>query len=840
MAETLDTEMKTLEEDEVTNGGRAESDMKSPTSSSDSDSDDEDLKLETLEKELSENPSSYDAHVQYIKAMRKLGRIEKLREARESMSELFPLSPTMWQEWAKDEASLSTGSEAFAAIEKLYERGVQDYLENDQAVAHCTPAGILKMRDLFERALTAAGLHILEGNKIWEAYREFEQAILLTIDETGSEEKRKQVHRIRSLFHRQLSVPLADSGSTLLAYKHWEAEQGNIIEVNSDALDGIPSHIISAYQRAMQMYDARAHYEDQLSNRDSSDAERLQQFMTYIKFEESSGDPVRTQILYERAVAEFPISSDLWLAYTRYLDKTLKVPNVLRAVYSRATRNCTWIGELWARYMLSLERFCAPEKELSAVFEKSLQCAFSSIEEYMNLFLIRIDSLRRRISVAIVVEDGLDYALIRDTFQRAAEYLSPHLKNMEGLLRLHSYWARLEFNIGKDLVAARGVWESLIKTSGSMLEVWQCYIAMEIEGGHLNEARSIYKRCYSKRFLGTGSEDICHSWLRFEREFGTLEDFDHAERKVTPRLEELQLFRLQQETKSSAVLTAQKENPLKAASQKRKTSVRFIDEQPPSKRQKDSAQKQKQDFGKYTDQKDTAHKSTEVNDTVPLNVSDAAPLPTTIKPEAANEQPVGDSTSTEANPNFYTDECTAFITNISLEAKEDHLRDFFSDGGGVTAIRLLRDKFTGRSRGLAYVDFSDDAHLAAAITKNRQKLLGQNLNIARSDPKQSKKRASSGSSTARGRGRGKLSGNDHGGSGESKRSAEVSKESRSHNAPSSVSHRRGGHVQLMERNTFAVPRAVVRPLGWSNNEPKVEQGEENPKSNDEFRKLLKK
>ncbi|XP_077224013.1 EMBRYO DEFECTIVE 140 isoform X3 [Tasmannia lanceolata] len=764
MAETLDTEMKTLEEDEVTNGGRAESDMKSPTSSSDSDSDDEDLKLETLEKELSENPSSYDAHVQYIKAMRKLGRIEKLREARESMSELFPLSPTMWQEWAKDEASLSTGSEAFAAIEKLYERGVQDYLsvslwcdymnfaqENDQAVAHCTPAGILKMRDLFERALTAAGLHILEGNKIWEAYREFEQAILLTIDETGSEEKRKQVHRIRSLFHRQLSVPLADSGSTLLAYKHWEAEQGNIIEVNSDALDGIPSHIISAYQRAMQMYDARAHYEDQLSNRDSSDAERLQQFMTYIKFEESSGDPVRTQILYERAVAEFPISSDLWLAYTRYLDKTLKVPNVLRAVYSRATRNCTWIGELWARYMLSLERFCAPEKELSAVFEKSLQCAFSSIEEYMNLFLIRIDSLRRRISVAIVVEDGLDYALIRDTFQ-----------------------------------------------------------------------------------------DICHSWLRFEREFGTLEDFDHAERKVTPRLEELQLFRLQQETKSSAVLTAQKENPLKAASQKRKTSVRFIDEQPPSKRQKDSAQKQKQDFGKYTDQKDTAHKSTEVNDTVPLNVSDAAPLPTTIKPEAANEQPVGDSTSTEANPNFYTDECTAFITNISLEAKEDHLRDFFSDGGGVTAIRLLRDKFTGRSRGLAYVDFSDDAHLAAAITKNRQKLLGQNLNIARSDPKQSKKRASSGSSTARGRGRGKLSGNDHGGSGESKRSAEVSKESRSHNAPSSVSHRRGGHVQLMERNTFAVPRAVVRPLGWSNNEPKVEQGEENPKSNDEFRKLLKK
>lgn len=46
---------------------------------------------------------------------------------------------------------------------------------------------------------------------------------------------------------------------------------------------------------------------------------------TYIKFEESYGDPARVQILYERAITKFPVSSDLWLSYTRYLDKTLKV-----------------------------------------------------------------------------------------------------------------------------------------------------------------------------------------------------------------------------------------------------------------------------------------------------------------------------------------------------------------------------------------------------------------------------------------------------------------------------------------------------------------------------------
>lgn len=38
-------------------------------------------------------------------------------------------------------------------------------------------------------------------------------------------------------------------------------------------------------------------------------------------------------------------------------------------------------------------------------------------------------------------------------------------------------------------------------------------------------------------------------------------------------------------------------------------------------------------------------------------------------------------------------------------------------------------------KGLAYVDFTDDAHLAAAVAKNKEMLLGKKLSIARSVPK---------------------------------------------------------------------------------------------------------
>ncbi|KAJ0807900.1 putative tetratricopeptide-like helical domain superfamily [Helianthus annuus] len=62
------------------------------TTSSDSDGDDDQtaLELQTLATELSTNPANYDAHLQYITALRKEGDIDKLRLAREAMNQLFP------------------------------------------------------------------------------------------------------------------------------------------------------------------------------------------------------------------------------------------------------------------------------------------------------------------------------------------------------------------------------------------------------------------------------------------------------------------------------------------------------------------------------------------------------------------------------------------------------------------------------------------------------------------------------------------------------------------------------------------------------------------------------
>ncbi|XP_057427546.1 uncharacterized protein LOC130720866 [Lotus japonicus] len=815
----------------------AEREVMRDSANSDSDSDSEDeaqqnLQLEALETELAANPSNYDSHLQYIKLLRGMGDVDKLRRARESMSEMFPLTPAMWQEWIKDEISLNTasGPEAFSEILKLYERGVFDYLsvslwcdyinfvqEFDPMVRQCSPTGISKSRDLFESALTAAGLHVAQGSKIWEAYRQYELAILLTIEETDTQAKEKQIQRIRSLFHRQLSVPHAGMNSTLVAYKTWEVEQGNLHDVESnDLVDKYP-HVASAYQKALEMYNARVHLEEQVSNPDISDSERLQHYMNYLKFEQSSGMPARVQVLYERSIADFPISPDLWLDYTCYLDKTLKAGNIVSNVYSRATKNCSWVGQLWGQYMLSLERVHASEEDLAKIFEKSLQYTFSTLDEYLDLFLTRVDGLRRRME-STIEENLLEYKIIRETFQRASDYLSPYLKNTEGLLHLHAYWAHLEIKLGKDITAARGVWENFLKNCGSMLEAWNGYISMEVKLGHINEARSIYKRCYSKRFSGTGSEDICHSWIRFERENGKLEDFDLALRKVTPRLEELRLFRIQEESKSAE---ESEKNPRRNARDKRKSGPDITDEQSPPKRQRDAGRisKRSPDENKYQAQ----------------NSSHVSKVEGVHTRNNKSEDNLSEQQLTLGKKRAYSDQCTAFLSNLHFQANDEHIRNFFRDVGGIAAIRILHDKFTGKSRGLAYVDFLDDEHLAAAVAKNKNILLGKKLSIARSDPRRGGKKTSDAETSKEHAHASNRPGRKRSVSIETD---DTSKEDVNEAKLSSRNVKGSDDVQLKGKNTFAAPRNV-RPRGFDANKSKLEEeGEEKPKSNEEFRKMI--
>ncbi len=72
--------------------------------------------------------------------------------------------------------------------------------------------------------------------------------------------------------------------------------------------------------------------------------------------------------------------------------------------------------------------------------------------------------------------------------------------------------------------------------------------------------------------------------------------------------------------------------------------------------------------------------------------------------------------------------------NLSFQTMERDLQDHFSAAGVVTNVNLMLDKFTGKSRGFAFVEFStpEEAQKAAEMF-NGKELGGRSLtvNIAR-------------------------------------------------------------------------------------------------------------
>ena len=56
-----------------------------------------------------------------------------------------------------------------------------------------------------------------------------------------------------------------------------------------------------------------------------------------------------------------------------------------------------------------------------------------------------------------------------------------------------------------------------------------------------------------------------------------------------------------------------------------------------------------------------------------------------------------------------------YISNLSFNVTDEDLRDYFTEYGEVTSAKVIMDKLTGKSRGFAFVEMSDDEAAKKAI-----------------------------------------------------------------------------------------------------------------------------
>lgn len=77
-----------------------------------------------------------------------------------------------------------------------------------------------------------------------------------------------------------------------------------------------------------------------------------------------------------------------------------------------------------------------------------------------------------------------------------------------------------------------------------------------------------------------------------------------------------------------------------------------------------------------------------------------------------------------------------FVGSLPFSIEEADLRDSFEVYGEVTSVKIITDKFTGRSKGFGFVEMSNDEEAEKAIEElNGATVSGRTIVVNKSEPK---------------------------------------------------------------------------------------------------------
>lgn len=682
------------------------------------------LEIERLEEQLSINGFDYNCHVELIRLLRLEGELNKVRMARQKMSELFPLTEELWLEWLHDEISMAMDGLDREHVYELFERAVKDYicpniwLEYGQYSVGGIgqKGGLEKVRSVFERALSSVGLHMTKGLAIWEAYREFESAIV----------EAARLEKVHSLFRRQLAIPLYDMEATFAEYEEWSEEP-------------IPESVLQNYQKALEQLEKYKPFEEALLQ---AEAPRLAEYQAYIDFEMKIGDPARIQLIFERALVENCLVPDLWIRYSRYLDRQLRVKDLVLSVHSRAVRNCPWTVALWTRYLLAMERHGVDHQMISATFETALSAGFIQATDYVEIWQVYLDYLRRRVDFR--QDSSKELEELRSMFTRALEYLQQEVEERfsesgDPSCVIMQSWARVEARLCNNMQKARELWDSIMtRGNAKYANMWLEYYNLERAHGDTQHCRKALHRAV--QCTSDYPEHVCEVLLTMERTEGTLEDWDVAVQKTETRLARVNEQRMKAAEKEAALVQQEEERveqrkKVRAEKKalKKKKKIRGAD-----KRKAD--EEDEREWGE--EEEEQPCKRRRLENSVASAVAAATQEDTEVAGRCVTIDVAPPSKQKEKAASLKLDmpkvahdsskdSVTVFVSNLpySMDEPEVKLRPLFEACGEVVQIRPVFSN-RGDFRGYCYVEFKEEKSARQALELDRKKVEGRPMFVS--------------------------------------------------------------------------------------------------------------
>jgi len=85
-----------------------------------------------------------------------------------------------------------------------------------------------------------------------------------------------------------------------------------------------------------------------------------------------------------------------------------------------------------------------------------------------------------------------------------------------------------------------------------------------------------------------------------------------------------------------------------------------------------------------------------------------------------------------------------YVGNLAYSITEDNLRKWFEEFGEVESAKVIKDRFSGRSKGFGFIEMPSNAEADQAIKAlNRKFMEGQHIKVNPADPGGKKNRRAS-------------------------------------------------------------------------------------------------
>jgi RNA recognition motif-containing protein len=83
-----------------------------------------------------------------------------------------------------------------------------------------------------------------------------------------------------------------------------------------------------------------------------------------------------------------------------------------------------------------------------------------------------------------------------------------------------------------------------------------------------------------------------------------------------------------------------------------------------------------------------------------------------------------------------------YVGNLSQEVTEDDLREAFESFGQVTSVKVIKDKFTGESRGFGFIEMPSKQEAKSAMDDlNSTELKGKTIIVNEARERSDKRRS---------------------------------------------------------------------------------------------------